>query len=162
MHWLALKTFWFMHNMVYYVNWSVDFPFNDGTIKVPLDARGDGETVWWGRQRGTVNTRTLLSLSLPHTHCVWVTCRQTPLLRSRRPSLISRSDSADSEHKRVCLWGVLCVCVCWPEILCDSTMNERDCTHVGICVTVCVCVCCRTSWSGISEERVFPSTAAVR
>lgn len=104
------------------------------------------------------------------TYTVWVTWRQTPLLRGGQPSLIRWSDSADSEHKGVCL--CFYVCVCWPVILCDSTMNERVCVHVGICecvwlwlwerASVCACVCCHTSWSGISEERVFPSTAAVR
>lgn len=29
-------------------------------------------------------------------------------------------------------------------------------------VCECVCECPCTSWSGISEERVFPSTSAVR
>lgn len=59
---------------------------------------------------------------------------QTPLLRNGRPSLISPSDSADGEHKGVCLCFYVCVC----GFLCDSAMNEHICAHVGICKCVCV------------------------
>lgn len=70
---------------------------------------------------------TLLAFYYTRTHSA--TRGQTPLLRGRQPSLIRWSESADSEHKGVCLRFP---CVRRPVILCDSIMNELVCVHAGI------------------------------
>lgn len=66
-----------------------------------------------------------------HTHACARARGQTPALRARRqPSLIRQSDSADSEHKGVCLCRS---CVRRPAIFYDAViMNELVCVHVGI------------------------------
>lgn len=58
---------------------------------------------------------TLLAFYYTRTHSS--TGGQTPLLRGRQPSLIRWSESADSEHKGVCLCFP---CVRRPVILCDT------------------------------------------